>query len=204
MDPTVYLTFFVATTIMILIPGPSVMLTVGHALSYGWRPALLTVAGATGGVAVQLGVTLVGMASFVLLLAEWFEWLRWAGVAYLLYLGIRQWRAQPEADMAVAPSVKRGSLFLQGLIVTIPNPKSLLFMAAFLPQFLDPTRPLTLQFAVMVPTFLAITFVFTGVWALAAGTAGRAFRSRRAQVIRNRVTGGLFIGAGLGLALARR
>lgn len=202
MDATLYLAFFAATTVMILLPGPSVMLTVAHALSHGWRRALMTVAGATLGVGVQLAITLAGMASFMLVLAQWFEWLRWAGVAYLIYLGFRHWRA--DAGGAGAATGDGRSLFLQGLVVTIANPKSLLFMVAFFPQFIDPDSSLALQVSIMVPTFLAITFVFTGLWALAAGQAGRFFRSSRGARIGNRVSGGLMIGAGLGLALARR
>ena len=129
MQLDVYIAFFIATTIMILLPGPSVLLTVAHSISFGWRRALLTVAGATCGVGIQVLATFAGMASFMLLLAEGFEWLRWAGVAYLLYLGIKQWRALPEDPGA--PQVAARSLFLQGLVVTIPNPKSLLFLAAF-------------------------------------------------------------------------
>ena len=204
MDPALYLAFFVATTIMILLPGPSVMLTVAHAITFGWRRALATVGGATCGVAVQLAIALVGMASFMLVLATWFEWLRWGGVAYLFYLGVRQWRAPPDDPEKATPAATKRSLFLQGLVVTIPNPKSLLFLAAFLPQFLDPEAGLAPQFAIIVPSFLAITFVFTGLWAFAAGRMGRFLRSRRHILLRNRIAGGLFIGAGLGLAVARR
>jgi len=204
MEITLYLAFFAATTIMILLPGPSVLLTVAHAMAFGWRKALVTVVGATCGVAVQLAVTILGMASVMLLLAEWFEWLRWAGVAYLIYLGVRQWHSEPRLGGVEAAPASSRSLFLQGLVVTIPNPKSLLFMAAFLPQFIDPARSLATQFAIMVPTFLAITFVFTGLWALVADQSGHWFKTRRAIVVRNRISGSLMMGAGLGLALARR
>ena len=200
MDATLYLAFIAATTVMILLPGPSVMLTVAHALSHGWRRALMTVAGATMGVGVQLAVMLTGMASFMLVLAQWFEWLRWAGVVYLIYLGVRHWRAKP---IEAAPGDGR-SLFLQGLVVTIPNPKSLLFLVAFFPQFIDPGASFAHQVAIMSPTFLAITFVFTGLWAVAADRVGRYFLSSRGVRIGNRISGGLMIGAGLGLALARR
>ena len=89
-------------------------------------------------------------------------------------------------------------------MVTIPNPKSLIFLAAFFPQFIDPAASLSLQFAIIFPSFLFITFVFTAVWALAAGQASHLFRSHRGALIRNRITGSLMIGAGLGLAVARR
>ena len=207
MDLILYIAFFAATTIMILLPGPSVMLTVAHAISFGWRRALATVAGATIGVGIQLAITLVGMTSLMVLMAAWFEWLRWAGVAYLVYLGIQQWRAPPEPD--AAPEVRSGrSLLIQGVVVTTANPKSMIFLAAFFPQFVDPLAAPGPQFVLLGVTFLAITFGFTALWAVAAGRAGTAFRTRkgahRGIRLRNRITGSLMIGAGLGLALARR
>jgi len=207
MQLDVYIAFFIATSIMILFPGPSVLLTVAHSLRFGWRRALSTVAGATCGIAIQVTATFVGMASFMLLLAEGFEWLRWAGVAYLLYLGLKQWRAQPEtADElnAASPQTRGRGLFLQGLVVTIPNPKSLLFLAAFFPQFVDPAVPLATQAAIMLPSFLVITFVFTAVWALGAAQLRGLFQSRKRIVLRNRITGGLMMAAAAGLAAARR
>ncbi len=107
MDLNLYIAFFVATPIMILLPGPTVMLTVAHSISFGWRRALATVMGATIGVGIQLAVTLVGMTSLMVLMAAWFEWLRWAGVAYLVTLGVRQWRAAKQAHGAVSRCVNR-------------------------------------------------------------------------------------------------
>ncbi len=203
MDLNLYIAFFAATTIMILLPGPSVMLTVAHSISFGWRRALATVTGATIGVGIQLAITLVGMTSLMVLMAEWFEWLRWAGVAYLAYLGIQQWRAKPETE--AAPAVRSGrSLLIQGVVVTTANPKSMFFLAAFFPQFIDPVAAPGPQFALLGVTFLAITFGFTALWAVAASHAGGAFRTRRGIRLRNRIAGSLMLGAGLGLALVRR
>ncbi len=210
MDLNLYIAFFVATTIMILLPGPSVMLTVAHSISFGWRRALATVAGATIGIGIQLAVTLVGMTSLMVLMAEWFEGLRWLGVAYLAYLGIQQWRARPEAANAAVPGAAREttrsgrSLLIQGVVVTTANPKSMFFLAAFFPQFVDPLAAPVPQFALLGVTFLAITFGFTALWAVVAGHAGTAFRTRRGIRWRNRIAGTLMLGAGLGLALARR
>jgi threonine/homoserine/homoserine lactone efflux protein len=203
MDLNLYIAFFVATTLMILLPGPSVMLTVAHSISFGWRRALATVAGATIGVGIQLAITLIGMTSLMVLMAEWFEWMRWAGVAYLAYLGTQQWRARPEAEAAPAPRSGR-SLLIQGVVVTTANPKSMFFLAAFFPQFLDPLAAPGPQFALLGVTFLGITFVFTGLWAVAAGHAGSVFRTQHSIRWRNRIAGTLMLGAGLGLALVRR
>lgn len=204
MELHLYLAFVAATMIMIALPGPSVILTVAHSISYGWRPALATVGGATAGITVQLLIAAAGLTSLLTLVAGAFEWLRWAGAAYLVYLGVRQWQTAA-APLTFEPAkVSRTGLFVQGLVVTIPNPKSLIFIAAFLPQFMDASRPPGPQFALIVPTFLVITFCVTSIWAIAAGRAGHLFRQQKALPSLFRAAGGLMILAGAGLALARR
>ena len=204
MELHLYLAFVVATTIMIALPGPSVLLTVAHSISFGWQHALSTVAGATMGIAVQLIVAAIGLTSLLNVVAEAFVWLRWAGAAYLVYLGIKQWRSANEPLEFDTSSVSKTNLFVQGLVITIPNPKSLIFIAAFLPQFIDATRPLGLQFTIIVPTFLVITFTVTSIWALVAGKLSGFLHSQRAFQSVLRTAGGLMIIAGVGLALARR
>ena len=204
MELHIYLAFVVATAIMIALPGPSVLLTVAHSISFGWRHALFTVAGATMGIAVQLTVAAIGLTSLLNVVAEAFEWLRWAGAAYLVYLGIKQWRNASKPLEFDTSTVSKKNLFVQGVVITIPNPKSLIFIAAFLPQFIDTARPLGLQLAFIVPTFLVITFTVTSVWALIAGNVRGFLQSRRAFRSVFRTAGGMMIVAGMGLALARR
>jgi threonine/homoserine/homoserine lactone efflux protein len=204
MDWNLYLAFVVASSALILLPGPSVLLTIAHSLAFGWRRALNTVLGATCGVAVQLAVALVGMTWFLLLMADWFEWLRWAGVAYLVYLGVQQWRAEPAAMPSGTGQARGRALFLQSLMVTTANPKTLIFFAAFFPQFIDPATALAVQLPLLAVSFLVITYVFTAFWAVLAGRAARLFRTPGRIRLRNRLTGGLLVGAGLGLSLARR
>ena len=204
MEFHVYLAFVLATTIMIALPGPSVLLTVAHSISFGWKNAIATVAGETMGIAVQLIVAAIGLTSLLNGVADAFEWLRWAGAAYLVYLGIRQWRSAGETIEINTSSVSRSNLFVQGLVVTILNPKSLIFISAFLPQFIDATRPPGLQFAVIVPTFLVITFTVASFWAFIAGNVRGFLQSQRAFQSVMRTAGGLMVIAGIGLALARR
>lgn len=204
MEIHVYLAFVLATAVMIALPGPSVLLTLAHSISFGWKPALSTVAGETLGIAVQLMIAAIGLTSLLSLATQAFEWLRWAGAAYLIYLGIRQWRGAGQPLDLNPSSVSRTNLFVQGLVITIFNPKSLIFIAAFLPQFIDTGRPLSLQFAFIVPSFLIITFGVTSIWALAAGKARGFFQGQKAFQSVLRTAGGLMIMAGLGLALARR
>lgn len=204
MELHVYIAFVIATAIMIALPGPSVMLLVAHSMSFGWRQAMATVAGETAGIAVQLLVAAVGLTSLLNMVAEAFEWLRWAGAAYLVYLGIKQWRSAGEPLAVDTSTITRRNLFTQGLVITIPNPKSLIFIAAFLPQFIDTTRPLGLQFAYIVPSFLVITFSVATAWAFVTGRISDFLQGQRAFKSVFRAAGGLMIIAGLGLVLARR
>jgi len=204
MDLSTYLAFVLATAVMIALPGPSVLLTVAHSIFFGWQRALSTVAGATAGIAVQLAVAAIGLTSLLNAVAETIEWLRWAGAVYLVYLGIKQWRGAGESLTVDTPSVSKANLFIQGLAITVANPKSLIFIAAFLPQFIDPSRSLGLQFAFIAPTFLAITFSITSLWALVAGKVSGLMQRQRAFQSVLRTAGGLMIIAGASLALARR
>ena len=204
MELHIYVAFVIATVVMIALPGPSVLLTVAHSISFGWKRGIATVAGATLGIAVQLTVAAIGLTSLLNVVAGAFEWLRWTGAVYLIYLGVKQWRSASDPLELDTTSVSKKNLFFQGLIVTIPNPKSLIFIAAFLPQFINTANPIGLQFAVIVPTFLLITFTVTSVWALVAGKASKFLRSQRAIQSVSRAAGGLMIAAGVGLAAARR
>jgi len=210
MDIQLYLAFVTATVILIAIPGPNVALIIASGLQGNRRQALMTVAGVNLGLAGQLALAVLGMSSLMLVLADWFEWLRWAGVAYLIWLGVQQWRQAPAAPAtadrpgAVRPTVGDGAAFGRGFAVSVLNPKTLLFHAAFLPQFVDPTVAPLSQLALLGVTFLAIGALLDGAYAVAASRAARAMH--RAGWLRwaNRLTGGLLIGAGIGLALARR
>ena len=203
MELKVYIAFVAATIVMISSPGPSVLLTIAHSISYGWQRAISTVAGATVGVAFQLVIAAIGLSSLLNTVAGAFVWLRWAGAIYLIYLGIKQWHRADQALKISDSSESGANLFIQGVTVTIPNPKSLIFIAAFLPQFIDTTRPLGIQVAYIVPTFLMITFGITSIWVLVAGKASEFLKSQGAVRSAQRGAGGLMIITGLALALAR-
>lgn len=204
MDLQVFVAFVIATSIMIFAPGPSVLLTVAHSISFGWRQSLFTVGGATAGVAVQLIVAAIGLASLLNMVAGALDWIRWIGAAYLIYIGIKQWRSANTPQVFETTSTSNSNLFIQGLVTTVPNPKSLIFIAAFLPQFIDTSRPLMVQFAVIVPTFLVITFGITSIWAVAAGQARNLIKNQKTFKTVLRGSGLLMMTAGLGLAFANR
>ena len=183
MELHLYFAFVVATTIMILLPGPSVLLTIAHSISFGWQRGMSTVSVATVGVAVQLIVAAIGLTTLLHAVAEVFEWLRWAGAIYLVYLGFKQWRSARMPLEFGNQTSSRTNLFVQGLVITIPNPKSLIFIAAFLLQFIDTTHPIGLQLTLIVPTFFVITFTVTSVWAVVAGNYTFDYTREDAEVL---------------------
>jgi len=198
-----YLAFVLASVVLIVIPGPNVALIVANSVAHGARYGLVTVAGTSSAVVVHLALTVAGATMVLNLLAASFEWLRWLGVAYLVWLGIAAWRA-PAADLArVGPQTRSAKLiYARGLLVGLTNPKTLLFYGAFLPQFITPGPDASDQLLLLAATFLVVAVVLDSVWALLAGRL-RALLVAHVR-LRNRLTGGLLVGAGLGLALARR
>ena len=200
-----YLAFVAATAILIVLPGPNVTLIVAHAIAHGARTALATVIGTQCAQAVQLGFVALGMTTLIVAFAALFEWLRWVGVAYLVWLGIQRWRAaaparDPEAQAAAVPK----GLFWQGFAVALTNPKTWLFYAAFFPQFVDPAAPLGPQLALLSVTYLVIATLLDGSYALLAGRVRGWIGIGARQRTTDRLAGSLLIGAGLWLALARR
>ena len=134
---------------------------------------------------------------------RWFEWIRWIGVAYLLYLGIRQWTAAPVDLTHTRPQPRSfRAITLRGFLISLTNPKTLLFYGAFFPQFLVPDAPIAPQVALLSLTFFAIAAGLDCGWALLAGRV-RGVLAVRGR-LRNRLSGGFLIGAGVGLALAHR
>ena len=198
-----YLAFVLACVFLIVIPGSNVALIVANSVAHGARFGLLTVAGTSSAVVVQLSLTVLGASAVLNFLAASFDWLRWLGVVYLVWLGIAAWRA-PAVDLAqVRPQARSARrILVRGFLVGLTNPKTLLFYGAFLPQFITPGPTASDQLLLLAVTFLVVAVVLDIAWALLAGRL-RVLLMAHVR-LRNRLTGGLLMGAGVGLALARR
>ncbi len=202
-DTHLFLAFVLAVTVLMLIPGPNVALIVANSVTYGFRYGLLTVAGTSSAMVVQLALTVLGMTELLGTLGVWFEWIRWIGVAYLIYLGVTTWRAPPVNLAEIAPEPKSArAMFTRALLVSLTNPKTLFFYGAFFPQFVVTSHDVGAQVAFLSATFLLLAVLLDGCWALAAGRA-RGLLAMHGR-LRNRISGGLLVGAGIGLALARK
>jgi threonine/homoserine/homoserine lactone efflux protein len=204
-DPGLYIAFVLATAVLILAPGPAVSLIVANSLAYGTSRAMVSVAGISIATGAYLIVTFFSMASFLLLLAEWFNVLRWAGAVYLVWLGVRLWmKKHDDLDPTFVRAASPTRLLVQGFLVNATNPKLLIFYGAFFPQFVDPSTDLQPQLAILCTTFFVIALTFDTCYAILAGRVRIWFRTSRARRWIDRISGTLLIGAGVGLALVRR
>ena len=191
----------VATIVLILIPGPNVALIVANSLRHGLKLGLITALGTTVGIAVQLFIVMVGFAALVERVAGALTFIKWFGVAYLVFLGIRAW-GESAPDLSGIKPQSSANVFWHGVLLAIINPKTLLFNAAFLPQFVGNTSNPGGQLLLLSCIFLAVIIMGDALWALFAASARRGLS--RYGHLRNRVTGGFLVAAGLGLALSRR
>jgi homoserine/homoserine lactone efflux protein len=197
-DPSLLAGFAAAVTLLMLIPGPNVALIVAGSVSHGVRHGLITVAGTVTAQALSLALVCAGLTALLQEAGAWFVWLRWAGAAYLVWLGIRQWQAPVLAEAKPLP---KAALFAQAFLVSLVNPKTLIFYGAFFPQFITLNGHVGTQAALLSAVFLAIALTVDSGWALAAGRIGPLLQPRGRLV--NRLGGGVLMGAGAALALLR-
>jgi threonine/homoserine/homoserine lactone efflux protein len=198
-----YLAFVAACVALALVPGPVVTLLIANGLRHGTRAALINIAGVQTGLLIVIGIVAIGLTSLMATMGYWFDWLRLAGAAYLVWIGIKLIRSPAEGISAEeAPPPPRGGFFLQGLLVLLSNPKLLIFFGAFLPQFMNMSRDHVSQVTLLGLTFMVIAALTDGIYALLAGRARKFFSARRARLV-SRISGSFMIGGGVWLALTR-
>ena len=193
-----WLAFVATSAVLLAIPGPTVLLVISYALGHERRVAASTVAGVALGDFTAMTASLLGLGALLATSATLFIVLKWIGAAYLLYLGLKLWRA-PVADAtggAAAPAARPGRILVHAYAVTALNPKSLVFFIAFLPQFLDGARPMLPQFVIFEASFLVLATANALTYALLASAARRTIRRPKVQRAVNRTGGTLLIGAG--------
>ena len=200
-----WLAFVAASLVLLIIPGPTIALVIGYALGEGRRAALAIVAGVALGDFTAMTLSMLGVGALLAASADLFTALKWLGAAYLVWLGIRLWRAPVEGDAAEGYGARSAWHMLgHAWLVTALNPKSILFFVAFVPQFLDPAVPYTQQAVLLVATFVTLAALNALAYALLAGSARGATRRPAVRRTVNRLGGGVLIGAGVMAAFARR
>jgi len=197
-----WLAFALVALLVSLVPGPAVISVVGSALRGGMRASVATNAGILVGDSVFVAAAAAGLGALLVASHPVFIAVRWLGIAYLAYLGVRA-LFDRGAGFSVEPKGVTSHAFRLGLTTQLANPKVMLFFGALVPQFVDATRPAALQFALLGATFIAgDALVFTG-YGLAAHRARRFLRSPRAARVTSRVTGVAMLGAAARLAAER-
>jgi threonine/homoserine/homoserine lactone efflux protein len=205
MSLQLYLAFVAACIALALLPGPIVTLLIANGLRHGTRAALTNILGVQAGLLIVIGVLAVGLTSLMATMGYWFDWVRFAGAAYLVWLGIKLIRFPVEGvgvDADAPPPPPRGGFFLQGFVVALSNPKLLVFFGAFIPQFMDMSKDHLSQVLLLGFTFMVLAGLTDGIYALLAGRARKFFSTRRTRLV-SRVSGSFMISGGIWLALTR-
>ena len=200
-----WLAFALASAILVAIPGPTVLLVISYALGHGRKSAAATVAGVALGDFTAMTASMLGLGAFLAASATLFTALKLIGAVYLVYMGIKLWRA-PVALPGVAPPMETNArrIFAHAYVVTALNPKSIVFFIAFLPQFFATGRPIVPQMIIFEATFLMLATANAAIYGIAASAARRTIRKPGVQRAVNRVGGSFLIGAGLLAATWRR
>ena len=189
--------FTAASAVLLIIPGPTVLLVVSYALGQGWRTVLPMTVGVALGDFTAMTLSMLGLGALLAASATLFTILKWVGAGYLVYLGIKLWRVGGTLDAAPRTDAASAARMLgHAWLVTALNPKSITFFVAFLPAFLDPQADFLTQMVVFETTFLLLAFANAFGYALVATRARGFVANPRAIGVVNKVGGGLLIGAG--------
>ena len=202
-----WLAFVAASTALLLIPGPTVLLVLSYALGKGRSVAVASAAGVALGDLIAMTASLAGLGALVATSATLFSLLKWIGAAYLVWLGVKLWRSAPRSGLrhlTPADDVTAHGVFAHAAMVTALNPKSIAFFIAFVPQFLRPEAPLTPQFVILVATFVGLAAVNALAYALLADRLRQWIGRPRVVAGLTRGGGAALIGMGLATAVLRR
>ena len=203
--PTILL-FVTASTVLLVVPGPTIALVIARSLAQGRTVALPLVLGVGLGDLVAASLSLAGAGALLAASATAFAVVKWIGAAYLIWLGVRLFRAEPvppDVDAGAAPA-EAGAAFRDGFLVTVFNPKGILFFIAFVPQFVDPGRAYLPQAAFFVGTFTLLGMANGVVYALGADALRRMTRSVGVLRAMNRAGGAVIAAAGVAALFMRR
>ena len=202
-----WLAFFAACWVISLSPGAGAIASMSSGLRYGFWRGYWNALGLQLGLALQIAIVAAGVGAILATSATAFYVIKWFGVAYLVFLAIKQWQALPSDlndDAAVRPIGKPLALMFRGFLVNVSNPKALVFMLAVLPQFIDPHAPLVAQYLILGATMICVDLVVMAGYTGLASKVLRLLRTPKQQKRMNRTFAGLFIGAAAFMATLRK
>ncbi len=208
MEWSVWLAFLVAATLVLIVPGPTILLVITQSIQHGRAAALSLVGGVALGDFIAVSASLLGLGVILATSAILFNLMKWVGAAYLIYLGIQMWRSppalEPSGQLNRASGIKHARMFGQACLVTALNPKGIIFFMAFVPQFINPHAPATPQLLTMAATFLILAVVNAGLYAFFAAAVRDKLQRRDVRAVLQRGGGTALIGAGIATAALQR
>ena len=200
-----WLTYLLTTVILSLSPGSGAINAMSTSLSHGYRGAVASIAGLQLGLSLHIVLVGIGLGALISQSLLAFELLKWLGAAYLIWLGIQQWRAAGAVDLhALAGSMPRRQLFRRALLVNLTNPKSIVFLAALFPQFIVPHQPQAIQYVILGVTTVVVDIIVMIGYAMLARRLANWVKAPKQMTLLNRIFGSLFMLVGALLATARR
>lgn len=202
-----WLAFFLASWIISLSPGAGAIASMSSGLQYGFLRGYWNALGLQLGLAMQIAVVAGGLGAILAASSTAFYAIKWFGVAYLVYLAVKQWRALPTdltEDAAIRPIGKPMAMVFRGFLVNASNPKALVFMLAVLPQFVNPQAPLLIQYLILGATMISVDMIVMAGYTGLAAKVLRLLRTPKQQKRMNRTFAGLFVGAAGFLASLHR
>ena len=200
-----WLTFVAACLIVLIIPGPTILLVISYALTQGRRVAVAMALGVALGDFIAVSVSLAGLGAIMLASAWAFTALKWVGAAYLVFLGIKLLRCPPIlGDTSAPPQTPAKHIFVHAALVTALNPKGIIFIIAFVPQFLSPDLPALPQFLTVLATFVGLGAINALIYALLADQLRQRIRRPSVLTWMNRVGGTALIAMGVVTATMKR
>jgi homoserine/homoserine lactone efflux protein len=207
MELATWLTFFAASWAISISPGPGAVAAMSAGLNHGFRRGYFTTFGLVMGIWIQVLIVGLGLGALIAASATAFWMVKWLGVGYLVWLGIRQWRAPAVpmvAESAGGPRVSRRSMVLHGMLVNIVNPKGTVFLLAVVPQFIHLNQPLAPQYLAIAATIGFTDLVVMAVYTAMASRVMATLKEPAHMRAMNRVMGSLFVAAGALLAFFKR
>lgn len=197
-------TFILATAVIVAIPGPNILIVVNDSITHGFRRSLATIVGIKAGTLMLIMLSMVGVAALLKMFSGVYLFIKWLGIGYLVYLGVSQIRmSMREQDTRPQAKTSEKGLFLKGFLVSATNPKGIIFAGAFFPQFIDEKAALLPQMLLLCFGFVLTAALIEIVYAVLGDAARALFRTDSFRRLSNRLSGGVLILFGIGLAFAK-
>ena len=204
-----WLTFFVATILLCFSPGPGALSSMSAGMKYGWQRGMWNCIGMQVSIMVNVTIIALGLGAILMASETAFEIMKWCGALYLMWLGVQKFREAPVAFEEIAARTEfkdttAKGIFMQGFLVSQTNPKGLIFLLAVLPQFVDPTQPVAIQYVILTLTLNVVDFIAMGCYTAFVAKVQRLLKDPAHIRWTNRGIGSLFVAAGGALAVFKK